>query len=225
MKAKVRLTSPIWKRRRGHSHWRLQLLYGSRLPSGVAHCRCAMEDRPELRLRFRRNHLRGSFRVLHFAKNQSFTQDIAAQRHFGSASPDFLVYWDYRLSSRDAPATVTAALAGQLAQSGEATEKHVSTATPMSGRGSTSATLNAYFVFSIVTWGLVPASPSMPSTSGMLSTIFLLAGMATAWRQRPLSAVKLAVRRDDSLNMRPATSVCSWNPTGSIVATGRLLNC
>jgi hypothetical protein len=32
------------------------------------------------------------------------------------------------------------------------------------------------------------------------------------------------VRRLDSMNMVPATAVCSWNPNGSIVAAGRLLN-
>jgi hypothetical protein len=40
--------------------------------------RGAVEDRPELRLRFRRNHLGGSLRVLHFVRNKSFSQNIAA---------------------------------------------------------------------------------------------------------------------------------------------------
>ena len=84
--------------------------------------------------------------------------------------------------TRDATATATPALAGQQAQIGEAAEKHVSTATPMSERSSASATLKAYLVFTLVAWGLVLAAPFMPSTSGVLGAIFLLAGMAVAWR-------------------------------------------
>ena len=81
----------------------------------------------------------------------------------------------------DAPATATTP-ENQAPQSGKAIEKHVSTTTPMSERNSASATLKAYFVFTIVAWGLVLAAPFMPGTSGLLSTFFLAAGMALAWR-------------------------------------------
>jgi len=52
----------------------------------------------------------------------------------------------------------------------------------MSEQNSVSATLKAYFVFSLVAWGLVLAAPFMPGTSGFLGILFLAAGMALAWR-------------------------------------------
>lgn len=85
-------------------------------------------------------------------------------------------------TNRDAPTTTTPEPARQPAQSGEATEKHVSTATPMSERNSATATLKAYFVFTLIAWGLVLSAPFMPGTSGLLGTLFLAAGMALAWR-------------------------------------------
>jgi hypothetical protein len=60
-------------------------------------------------------------------------------------------------------------------------KKHISTATPMSARNSASATLKAYFVFTLVAWGLVLSAPWMPGTSGFLGILFLAAGMALAW--------------------------------------------
>lgn len=84
--------------------------------------------------------------------------------------------------AHDAPGAAMPAATGQPTQSGESTEKHVSTATPMSERSSVGATIEAYFVFTLVAWCLVLAAPFMPSTSGLLATIFLLAGMALAWR-------------------------------------------
>jgi hypothetical protein len=65
-------------------------------------------------------------------------------------------------------------------------KKHISTVTPeseqRSEQKSASATLKAYFVFTVVAWGLVLAAPFMPGTSGFLGTFFLAAGMALAWR-------------------------------------------
>ena len=84
--------------------------------------------------------------------------------------------------THDAPVAATPAATGQPASNGEATEKHVSTATPMSEQSSVSATLEAYFVFTLIAWCLVLAAPFMASTSGLLGTIFLLVGMAVAWR-------------------------------------------
>ena len=52
----------------------------------------------------------------------------------------------------------------------------------MSAKNSTSATLKAYFVFTVVSWGLVLAAPFMPGTSGFLSTFCLAVGMALDWR-------------------------------------------
>jgi hypothetical protein len=51
----------------------------------------------------------------------------------------------------------------------------------MSARNSASATLKAYFVFTLVAWGLVLSAPWMPGTSGFLGILFLAAGMALAW--------------------------------------------
>jgi hypothetical protein len=44
------------------------------------------------------------------------------------------------------------------------------------------ATLKAYFVFTTIAWGLVLASPFMPSTSGVLAVLSLAVGMALAFR-------------------------------------------
>jgi hypothetical protein len=44
------------------------------------------------------------------------------------------------------------------------------------------ATLKAYFVFTAIAWGLVLASPFMPSTSGVLPVLWLAVGMALAFR-------------------------------------------
>ena len=52
----------------------------------------------------------------------------------------------------------------------------------MSAKNSARATLKAYFVFTVVAWGLVLAAPLMPGTSGFLGTFCLAAGMALAWR-------------------------------------------
>ena len=56
--------------------------------------------------------------------------------------------------THDAPVAATPAATGQPASNGEATEKHVSTATPMSEQSSVSATLEAYFVFTLIAWCL-----------------------------------------------------------------------
>jgi HAMP domain-containing protein len=83
-------------------------------------------------------------------------------------------------ATQDAPATP--APIGQLPpQSGEATKKHISTATPMSQQSSAIATLKAYFVFTLVAWSLVLAAPFVPQTSGLIGILFLAAGMALAW--------------------------------------------
>ena len=82
----------------------------------------------------------------------------------------------------DAPSTAMPTPDLQPEQLSEATKKHISTATPMSAQSSASATLKAYFVFTVVAWGLVLAAPFMPGTSGFLGTFFLAAGMALAWR-------------------------------------------
>jgi hypothetical protein len=44
------------------------------------------------------------------------------------------------------------------------------------------ATLKAYFVFTAVAWGLVLASPFMPTTTNVLSLLSLAVGMAFAFR-------------------------------------------
>jgi hypothetical protein len=85
-------------------------------------------------------------------------------------------------SNPHAPATAIPAPDLQPEAMGEAMKKHISTATPMSEQNSVSATLKAYFVFSLVAWGLVLAAPFMPGTSGFLGILFLAAGMALAWR-------------------------------------------
>ena len=82
----------------------------------------------------------------------------------------------------NAPGTTTTVTDGQPAQSENATEKHISTVTSMSEQNSAIATLKAYFVFTVVAWGLVLAAPFMSGTSGFLGTFFLAAGMALAWR-------------------------------------------
>jgi hypothetical protein len=46
---------------------------------------------PQLRVRFRRDHLRISLRVLHFPQNEAFTQTIAARQHSAS-TPNFLLF-------------------------------------------------------------------------------------------------------------------------------------
>ncbi len=85
----------------------------------------------------------------------------------------------------DAPAPATPTLIGQQAQSGEATKKHISTATPMSQQSSAIATLQAYFVFTLVAWGLVLAAPFMPQTSELIGILFLAAGILLAsWLNR-----------------------------------------
>jgi hypothetical protein len=48
-------------------------------------------------------------------------------------------------------------------------------------RTSVMATLEAYFVFTAIAWGLVLASPFMPGTSGLLPLLALAAGMALAF--------------------------------------------
>jgi len=53
-----------------------RLLFWGPQGHGQIGFRCAVEARPELRLRLCRNHLRGCFRVLHFARNNSFRQNI-----------------------------------------------------------------------------------------------------------------------------------------------------
>lgn len=85
-------------------------------------------------------------------------------------------------ATHDVPTTATPAPTEQQAQSGKATEKHISTVTSMSEQNSASATLKAYFVFALVAWGLVLAAPFMPGTFAVFSLFFLLIGMATAWR-------------------------------------------
>ncbi len=82
-------------------------------------------------------------------------------------------------SAQDVPETP--APIGQQTQSGEATKKHISTATPMSQQSSVIATLKAYFVFTLVAWGLVLAAPFVPQTSELIGILFLAAGMVLAW--------------------------------------------
>jgi hypothetical protein len=41
----------------------------------------------------------------------------------------------------------------------------------MSEQNSTSATIKAYSVFTLVAWGLVLAAPFLPNTSGLLGTL------------------------------------------------------
>lgn len=53
---------------------------------------------------------------------------------------------------------------------------------PRAAQASTFATLKAYFVFTAVAWGLVLASPFLPSTTSLLSLLSLAAGMALAFR-------------------------------------------
>ena len=84
--------------------------------------------------------------------------------------------------SRDTPATTKSEPTRQLAQGGTTIEKHISTVTSVSERTSVSATIEAYFVFALVAWGLVIAAPFLPNTSGLLGTLCLAAGMALAWR-------------------------------------------
>jgi hypothetical protein len=47
---------------------------------------------------------------------------------------------------------------------------------------STMATLKSYFVFTAIAWGLVLASPFMPSTTSLLSLLSLAVGMGLAFR-------------------------------------------
>jgi hypothetical protein len=47
---------------------------------------------------------------------------------------------------------------------------------------STFATLKAYFVFTVIAWGLVLASPFLPGTTSPLALLSLAAGMALAVR-------------------------------------------
>jgi hypothetical protein len=44
------------------------------------------------------------------------------------------------------------------------------------------ATLKAYFVFTVIAWGLVLVTPFMPGTTGVLTLISLALGMALAFR-------------------------------------------
>jgi hypothetical protein len=55
-------------------------------------------------------------------------------------------------------------------------------AVPAPGQPSTFATLKAYFVFTVIAWGLVLASPFLPSTTSPLALLSLAAGMALAFR-------------------------------------------
>jgi hypothetical protein len=49
-------------------------------------------------------------------------------------------------------------------------------------QGSTFATFKAYFVFTVVAWGLVLATPFLTGSAGVLAPISLVLGMALAWR-------------------------------------------
>jgi hypothetical protein len=57
-------------------------------------------------------------------------------------------------------------------------------APPHAGGSQTSllATLKAYFVFAVIAWGLVLASPFLPAMTNVLSLLSLAAGMALAFR-------------------------------------------
>jgi hypothetical protein len=53
---------------------------------------------------------------------------------------------------------------------------------PSAAEPSTFATLKAYFIFAAIAWGLVLASPFLPSTTSWLSLLSLAAGIALAFR-------------------------------------------
>ena len=88
-------------------------------------------------------------------------------------------------NNRDTPVTTTPEPARPLAHSGKAIEKHISKLTSMSEQNSVSATIKAYFLFTLVAWGLVLAAPFMLGTSGFLGTLCLAAGLALACPYKP----------------------------------------
>ena len=55
-------------------------------------------------------------------------------------------------------------------------------ATPTAETTSILTTVKAYFVFTLVAWGLVLASPFMQTTSSLFGTLCLALGIAIAWR-------------------------------------------
>lgn len=73
----------------------------------------------------------------------------------------------------------------QLSDRSTATESSPSASTsaaPTFERTSILATLKAYFVFTLIAWGLILASPFMPDTNGLFGTFSLALGIAIAWR-------------------------------------------
>jgi hypothetical protein len=75
--------------------------------------------------------------------------------------------------------------AAEVREARPATTTTTATATEVpAGASQTSvlATLKAYFVFAVIAWGLVLASPFMPGTTGVLPLLSLAVGMTVAHR-------------------------------------------
>jgi len=84
------------------------------------------------------------------------------------------------IKQQHATATESAPSAGAREPSGHPPSTTAPPAPSTASRTSGWATFRAYFVFTVIAWGLVLASPFLPGSLGVLSLLFLALGMAAA---------------------------------------------